>query len=243
MSKASEHAYLEIRKRVLSGAFAPGQHLKEEELVGLLGVSRTPIRDALRRLEVESYLNRAESGRVYVPDWSSDDLEELFTLRAMLEGEAASRAALRANAADRAELSRLCAAIGEAVGVHRADAELNADAFLTHNRTFHRLIHKIAGSERLVDLIARIVEPPVVLRTALVYDKTDLLRSHHEHEALVAAITQKDAAWARATMVAHIQRAYHVYRATKEARAHLDLVSSEPNKQPSDKSALEQAAE
>jgi len=95
MSRASDRAYNHIRNMILSGELQPGVQIREEELAELCGVSRTPVRDALRRLEAELFVRRNESQRSFVSDWSLDDLEEAFQLRAMLEAYAARRAATR----------------------------------------------------------------------------------------------------------------------------------------------------
>ena len=95
MSKASERAYAEIRSLILSGDAPPGSPLTEDILAEICGVSRTPVREALRRLETELYVVRSGSRRLMVADWNNDDLAEMFTLRAMLEAHAAARAATR----------------------------------------------------------------------------------------------------------------------------------------------------
>ena len=95
MSRASDRAYSHIRSMILSGELQPGLQIREEALAELCGVSRTPVRDALRRLEAELFIRRNESQRSFVADWSLDDLEEAFQLRAMLEAYAARRAATR----------------------------------------------------------------------------------------------------------------------------------------------------
>lgn len=88
MSKASQKAFTAIRGKILSGEFPPGSHLKEEELAEVCGVSRTPIRDALRALAGEDYVKIVPNHGTYVSQWSSSDIEDIFALRAMLEGYA-----------------------------------------------------------------------------------------------------------------------------------------------------------
>ena len=95
MSRASERAYNNIRSMILSGELQPGSQIREEALAELCGVSRTPVRDSLRRLEAEMFIRRNDSQRSFVADWSLDDLEDAFQLRAMLEAHAAKRAASR----------------------------------------------------------------------------------------------------------------------------------------------------
>ncbi len=102
-ASAADRAYAEIRGLILAGDASPGTPLREEALADIVGVSRTPIRDALRRLEVELYAVRTPGGRLVVADWDSDDVAEIFALRAMLEGHAAARAARRVSPAQLAE--------------------------------------------------------------------------------------------------------------------------------------------
>ena len=89
MSRASEHAYTVIRGMILAGELPPGAQLSEEALALRCEVSRTPVRDALRRLESDLLIRRSESQRSFVADWSDDDIEDAFELRSMLEAQAA----------------------------------------------------------------------------------------------------------------------------------------------------------
>ena len=207
MSRASDRAYSHIRSMILSGELQPGLQIREEALAELCGVSRTPVRDALRRLEAELFIRRNESQRSFVADWSLDDLEEAFQLRAMLEAYAAKRAALRISWDQLARLRSHNDAIKQAIGASKPDIP----RFLDHNRHFHAIILEASGSERLAGMLAQVTEQPVVLRTAQQYDLENLRRSHHEHEELVMAFDNRDGEWAAAVMTAHIRRAFHAY--------------------------------
>lgn len=207
MSKATDLAYQHIRGAILDGSLAPGAPLREEHLAESSGVSRTPVRDALRRLEAEGFVRRSDSQRSFVADWSFDDIEEAFLLRAMLEGHAAARAAARIDAA---ALSAL-AGHNEKIGAAGRRAPIDVDSFLDHNREFHRIVLQSAGSPRLSGLLGAIIEQPIVLRTARGYDREQILRSQDEHDELILAFRRRDAEWARAVMTAHIRRAFHTY--------------------------------
>lgn len=207
MSKASDRAYAQIRARILSGDLKPGSQLKEEELAESCGVSRTPVRDAMTRLENEMFLYRSESQRSFVSEWSSDDVEEVFTLRTMLESHAASRAAQRANDAMIDALRANNAEIGAAIRAPVPDV----DAFLRLNRAYHAMVLEAAASDRLAMMLNRLILQPIVHRTAIHYDRTQLELSLSEHEEVVAAITRRDPLWAGSVMTSHIRRAYHVY--------------------------------
>ena len=208
MSRASDRAYDEIKSQILSGALAPGAQLKEEELAVICGVSRTPVRDAMHRLEAEMFVQRSDSQRSFVSDWSSEDIEELFTLRTMLEGHAAAQAAERVTPTMLQALHRNVAAIDAAIDRPAPDV----DAFLAMNAQFHALIVQAAASDRLAPMINRLVLQPIVHRTALRYDADQLRRSLAEHVEIVAALEARDSDWARAIMTSHIRRAFHVYR-------------------------------
>lgn len=208
MSKASDIAYRHIRGAILEGALAPGEQLREEQLAEACGVSRTPVREALRRLESEHYVRRTDSQRTFVTDWSMDEIAEAFALRGMLESHAAARAALGVTDEQIEQLANHNRNIEAAAGAEPLDSL----AFVEHNRHFHAIVLQAAGSQRLTALLATIIEQPIVLRTARRYDRTQILRSVGEHDELILAFRRRDAVWAEAVMKAHIRRAFHAYR-------------------------------
>jgi DNA-binding GntR family transcriptional regulator len=214
MSKASDRAYKAIRDLILSGSLGPGAQLKEEELAELCGVSRTPVRDAMRRLEAEMFINRTESQRSFVPEWSSDDVEDVFALRIRMEGYAAYRAAQRIKPQQLAALTAVNAELGALLA---EDGPNLTDAFLENNRRFHTLLTDAAGSERVRLMLARIVEPPIVRKTALLFDREKMQRSYHDHGELLAALRARDPHWAEAVMTMHIRRALHTYQVENPA--------------------------
>ncbi|MEI6418057.1 MAG: GntR family transcriptional regulator [Sphingomonadales bacterium] len=208
MQSAADRAYLEIRGLILAGDAPPGTPLKEEALADIVGVSRTPIRDALRRLEQELYARRTASGRLVVASWDMDDVAEMFALRAMLEGHAAARAATRITPQALAHLRDANGQIEAALALPQPDVAV----FLTQNRRFHDIIIAAAGSARLEAMLTALVEQPVVRRTAARYTAQELVRSAREHAELIQACTARDGEWARALMQAHIRRALHAFR-------------------------------
>jgi DNA-binding GntR family transcriptional regulator len=207
MSRASDRAYNLIRSMILSGELQPGSQIREEALAELCGVSRTPVRDSLRRLEAEMFIRRNDSKRSFVAAWSLDDLEDAFHLRAMLESHAAKRAATRITRDQLARMRFQNAQLKQAVDAIHPDVP----RFIDHNRQFHAILLKAAASERLTSMLSQVTEQPVVLRTARQYDLENLRRSHHEHEELLIAFENRDGDWAAAVMTAHIRRAFHAY--------------------------------
>ncbi len=209
MSRASDHAYAEIRSLILAGDAPPGAPLREEQLADICGVSRTPVREALRRLEAELYVVRTGGSRMLVADWSRDDLDEMFALRAMLESHAAARAAARIDAAGLAALADCNADLEAAIAATPPDVA----RFLAANRRFHDTIIAAAQSPRLAAMLAALVEQPVVRRTAARYRASELQHSAREHAELLRACAARDGEWARAVMTAHIRRASHAFSA------------------------------
>lgn len=207
MLRATDRAYAGIRSMILSGELPAGSQLGEEALAERCGVSRTPVRDALRRLESELLVKRNEAQRSFVADWSLSDVADAFELRAMLESHAARRAAERMDDLTLQQLRGCNQAILRAVQQDSPDV----NGFLEGNRDFHALILEAAQSRRLASLLATLIEQPVVWRTAHQYGRDALRRSHGEHEELLAAFARRDGAWAEAVMAAHVRRAFHAY--------------------------------
>lgn len=207
MSRASEQAYAKIRAHVLSGAARPSEQLTEDQLAQIAGVSRTPVREAVRRLEDELLLVRSDTKRLFVADWSRDDIEEMFALRQMLECHAAERAARRLSREQIARLETLNCDLKAAIELPAPDVA----RFLEANRAFHEVIVDAAQSPRLGQMLAKLVEAPVVLHTARTYSPEDLRQSARDHDELIAAFAARDPDWARAVMGSHLRRAFHTF--------------------------------
>ncbi|PHR21826.1 MAG: GntR family transcriptional regulator [Sphingopyxis sp.] len=207
MSRASDTAYEKIRSFILYGEARPGMQLTEERLCEIAGVSRTPVRDAVQRLENEMLLVRSASKRLSVADWSEDEIDEMFALRAMLECHATERAAQRMDADGLKRLREVNGLLSSAVQKRSPDIS----TFLEANRQFHDLILEYAQSPRLSKLLPALVEQPVVRRTANQYSGEDLIQSAKDHDELIAAFAAGDQDWAGAVMTSHIRRAFHSF--------------------------------
>ena len=207
MSTAADTAYNQIRAFLLTGKARPGDRLTEEQLSEVAGVSRTPVREAVLRLERELLLMRTGTNRIFVPDWSADEIDEMFTLRQMLESHAAERAATRLSVD---EIDALEAINRE---LHEAVSQIPPDMvrFLDANRQFHEALTDAAHSPRLAQILAMLVEQPVVLHTAQVYSLEDLAQSARDHDELLAAFRARDPSWARSIMGSHLRRAFHAF--------------------------------
>jgi len=208
MSRAATRAYEQIRADIVSGAREVGARLKEEDLAGEIGVSRTPVREALRRLGTEGLVDFRPNQGAYVATWSLRDLEEVFDLRETLESHGARLAAVRARADDIAALARIHEAM-EHAGCSPDPEALDRIAHL--NSRFHNRVHRAAGHRRLAQLLSNIIDVPVLLWTARVLTPEDMERAFGHHGELIAALRAADADWAGAVMTCHIRAMRQIY--------------------------------
>lgn len=206
MSKASNEVYRRIRESILSGEFAPGTRLKENELVELCGYSRTPVREALRKLASEDYITINTNQGAEVKTWSSDEIDDLFHLRSLLEGYSASRAAKNISLI---QLKKVNDSITEMdrILAKEGNSEDYIEDFLRLNQVIHNTIWEAAGSERLESMLSRLIEQALVARTARQFTIERLSQSHNHHKELYNALKSHDEAWAESIMRSHIHAA------------------------------------
>jgi DNA-binding GntR family transcriptional regulator len=211
---STERALAALRELILHGQFAAGARLGEVELAERLGVSRTPVREALTRLAAEGLVELVPNRGARVASWSVAELEGVFDLRSALEPRLTDRAVPRARPEDVAVLDDLAAAM-LAVGLPGPDQDL--DALVPLNRRFHDRLVAIADQPALAAALAGAIHAPIQLRNFHAYDEASLRRSLAHHVEIVAAIRAGDPTWARAVMTAHIHNARAVMlRAARE---------------------------
>jgi DNA-binding GntR family transcriptional regulator len=199
--RAAARAYDTVRDAILLGKYQAGSRLIEEELARTIGVSRTPIREALRRLHAEGLIQFEPNHGAVVAIFDTKDAEERFELRAVLEPIGASRAAERASAAVITELRSL-AELQVAETMRLGSESLARITGL--NDQFHGLIQRAAASAPLSRAMSGLVEAPLVVRTFSQYTQAELRRSADQHLELVQAIEARDPSWARSVMHTHI---------------------------------------
>lgn len=209
MTKSSEKAYFAIREMILDGSFRPGDRLSEEQLSAAIGVSRTPIRDALRRLENDYFVSIRANRGARVRGWDAADIEDLFQMRAIIEGFGARRAAERASPEQIAELREQIQRIDQAIADSRNP---DIEVFLAANARFHQVICDASGNSRLSDMIASLVAQAVVVRTAKGFSIEDLRRSNFHHREMAEAIEARDGDLAETVMRTHILSAGNSFK-------------------------------
>lgn len=211
---ASEHAYIELRQRILDGRLPAGHRLKETELAAELGVSRTPVRDALSRLSVEGLLDFRPNVGAAVAVWSESQIEHVFRIRAMLEPYASEIAANQIRDDEVEELRQLCAVMEEAA---RRETQADLNMLAAANARFHRIVIDAARSDHLARLITLAMDAPLTLRIFGRYTPEEVGRSMRHHREVVDALAHRDPPWSASAMRTHILSAIGVARRMKVA--------------------------
>ncbi|GAB2932440.1 GntR family transcriptional regulator [Rhodococcus aerolatus] len=201
VTTATQRAHAVLRAEILDGTRPAGTRLREDTLAEELGLSRTPVREALARLGTEGLVEHLAHRGARVSSWSAEDLEETFELRAVLEGLGARRAAERATPEDVAGLRALCTRMEQTIP---PGAPRDLDALTTLNSRFHHELLRVAGSARLEAMVDAVIHVPVVMRTFVRYSDHALARSQHHHRELCDALEARDGGWAESVMRSHV---------------------------------------
>lgn len=206
----ADQVFERLESEILGGRYQPGELLTELRLTEDLGVSRTPVREALRRLEQERLIELSTRG-IVVLGVTERDIEDIFTVRVRVEGLAAARAA-EARGGDYLPEMREAIELQEYyVGRHDADHIKYMD-----NR-FHELVYDASGSTVLRDVLLPLHKKTQKYRKASVQNESRAERSLAEHRAVFEAIAAGDAAAAEVAMTTHVQNAMaHMLKKQKE---------------------------
>ncbi|WP_284434010.1 GntR family transcriptional regulator [Streptomyces sp. TUS-ST3] len=218
-SLADQIAY-RLRAEILDGKLPFGARLQHEDLAARFGVSRTPIREALRQLQALNLVELAPNRGATVRTPSRAELVEVYELRAEMEGFACALAGERACAEDLDELERTQERLTEAVTAAGSLDDSELDAAVTEaNTAFHSLIHQAAGNRRLTESIEQLqsVFPRDSVWRVIAHDETALTTMNvHEHQAIAAALRARTPDTARTLMHDHVRGAGEILL------AHLD---------------------
>ncbi len=179
-----------------------GTHLGEAELAISLGVSRTPVREALQRLGADGLVDLLPHRGAQTISWTPAELANVFELRALLEPYGAARAASRGvSGPELASMIEVCDQM------EAAAAAADFDRVAELNTRLHGQVLAAAGNPRLTDMVQTIMLVPVVIGTFARYEAQSLRRSMNHHRELIAALRAADPEWAQAVMRAHIRAA------------------------------------
>jgi DNA-binding GntR family transcriptional regulator len=207
-SLLTDHSYETLRRAILDGTLEPGTPLREAEVAERVGVSRTPIREALRRLEVQGLAVKTPSGSVVVGEVSWQLIEESFELRKLLEGYSARLAAQVITVDDAASLEGIIAEAERAI--ERDDWE-----YLTVlNDRFHDRIQDLAGNRVLKRTIQSLREQTPAFRAFALGPEQQQRGFVAEHRTLLQALVAHDSKRAEMLAIQHQEHAKELLLAT-----------------------------
>lgn len=187
-----------MRNAIIEGDFKPGQRLMEVQLAEQMGVSRTPVREAIRKLELEGLVVMVPRKGAYVAGLSSEDIKEVVEIRAVLEGFAAKQAAN--NSTDKV-ISTLREVL---INFEKAVAENNVVDLINYDTQFHDVIYKAAKNTRLIQMISSLREQVQRYRVAYFTKMHSMEKVLKEHRKMLEAIKDKNSDLARQIAEVHI---------------------------------------
>ncbi len=207
-----KEAYRFIRQRILSGDIPPGKQVSEYSLSKELGLGRTPVREAISRLQLEGYVERIPRFGTIVRQPSAKDIEDLYELRVALESYAANEAAIHAAKEDIEHLRQLC----EDLQQIRREHDLSGTRFLSpealrHFRatdmSFHIHLIRITGNTRIMQLVTESqVMTRVFCNLIPQQDSNSIVSAYYYHSEVLKAVEESNSDKARTLMIEHIRK-------------------------------------
>jgi DNA-binding GntR family transcriptional regulator len=198
----ADQAYEGLLTAIAEGRLTPGQAIRETALAEELGISRTPIREALQRLARDGLVRLDARNGARIGELSLQEIHELYDLREILEGSVARFAALNARALERQRLEAILAREAEQLGDPAALARLN--------KLFHRTLCEAACNRYLTSAVATFSTTLLLLGPTTLAAQHRADESHREHRQVVEAISVGNADHAEEIMRAHIRRAREI---------------------------------
>jgi DNA-binding GntR family transcriptional regulator len=209
-----EHIVEELEAKIIAGALKPGQRIIEEHLCRTFGVSRSPVREAFQILESRGFVAREPRKGISVARISQQEAEDIYRIRAGLDGLATSLAVSKRTAEFLKKLGKLH---GQMI---RAAQKGNTRTYANLNQKFHELIISVCGNDRLIQLIRTFDRQTMRYRLAIVNQPGWMENSTKLHAELVAAIEAGDAEAAerlrKDSLLGQIQRFSDTFKNGKE---------------------------
>jgi DNA-binding GntR family transcriptional regulator len=195
----ADFVYESLRDAIWDGRIAAGERIREEEIARNLGVSRTPVREALQRLQQRGLLAFGAGRGLTVAQLTPHQVMQLYAMREILEGSAARFAAQHATETDVAILYRLQKEL--------ANAEPDAMLLVTLNRRFHQAIYEAAHNQYLLQTLNMLHDSLALLHNTTFRVPNRRSESDEEHRRIVAAIERRDPDQAERAAREHIRAA------------------------------------
>lgn len=207
----SEFVYDQLKDDILSGKHRPGERLVETNLAKELDVSRTPVREALSRLEIEGLITMTPHRGIFVTELSKKKIQDYYQTRAVLEGLAAELAAINASEEDLVEFTSLKNKMDK---IFERDKKLtNYEAIAKSNNEFHKLICKISKNEVVTRMLASLDSPITLVRTTSWTNYQRKFETFEEHNKIASAILQRNPKLAKEMAEEHV---HNVWKSAKK---------------------------
>ena len=187
-----------LRQRIFSHELSPGSWVDEQALADDYGISRTPLREALKVLASEGLVTLKPRRGCYVTEISERDLDEIFNVMALLEGQCAQLTAHKASGADLERLMQIHARLEQAA----RDGDI--DGYFEANQAFHLALQDISDNRWLLHVIEDLRKVIKLSRHHSLFSEGRLEQSLAEHRSILAALTARDADGAELAMRRHI---------------------------------------
>lgn len=189
-----------IRDAILSGFLVPGSRIDQNQLASDLNVSLVPVREALKKLEGEGFVQIVPRRGAFITATSLEDMEDLYFTRRLLEGQAAYHAADKLKDEDIAKMENLIRVMDEALSAHD-----NAQ-FMSANRDFHFIIYDAVGSQYLNNMINSLWELAQRYRYRYLLLQNPAAELRAEHEAILAACRARAPRALRDAVMFHMEQ-------------------------------------
>ena len=190
----------QLRVRIFAHELAPGTWIDEQTLAKEFGISRTPLREAIKVLAAEGLITMKLRRGAYVTEVNRGDLEQIFTILSLLEGQAAKEAATKAQEKDLNELDDMH------LRLEKAAADRNLDQFFEINVRFHERIIAIANNPWMTGVIADLRKVLKLQRKDSLSRSGRLQSSLSEHREILKALLKRDPIAAEQAMRTHLAR-------------------------------------
>ena len=190
-----------IREAIINGTFAPGERLMEIQMADEMGVSRTPVREAIRKLEMEGFVVMIPRRGTYVSNMSIKDINDVYEIRISLDTLAAGLAAERISDEELEELQRLLVKVGNAIEENDMAKVVEADI------EFHDVLYKASRNERLRNIINNLREQITVIRGVSMRYPGRLKDTQEEHRRLVESIAARNVEKSQEMARIHLENA------------------------------------
>jgi DNA-binding GntR family transcriptional regulator len=201
-----EHVYAGVKNAIIGGEFRPGKRLIEERLAADMATSRTPVREAIQKLEKEGLIFRLPRGGFAVKPVTEEEVEEILGLRSILEGYAAFLASSRITDAELKQLQEIIGQEDECLN------NLNVDEFIRLDGEFHDVLYRAAKNARLYALLNDLRDYMYRYRVIILHHQRKLHLAVQDHKEMLASMKAKSPRQVERLVRKHVSRGKEIIK-------------------------------